>query len=188
MRCFHAMRSSCPSCFQFSRDASRRSPPRPSDFARIPCSMRRQLRQRTFRALREVFERRQPLPPRCRLDRPHLQWGDRDSSTFLAELCAPPQQPGLLLLLSHPTKTGRPNATLSYLHHVIANRRFPGNWHHPSLTLLYVEDSRQAPERAVAAAAGHGGHARPHHRGSLRRPAAVVRNSSRASPARACRS
>ncbi len=101
-----------------------------------------ELRQRTFRALREVFERLSDRHPVVVwID--DLQWGDRDSSTFLAELCAPPQQPGLLLLLSYRNEDLVSNATLSYLHQVIANRQFPGNWHHLSLEPLDAEDSRQ---------------------------------------------
>ena len=74
-----------------------------------------ELRQRTFRALRELLARlsdRQPLV--IWLD--DLQWADRDSSTFLGELCAPPQQPPLLLLLTHRSEELASNATLAYLH------------------------------------------------------------------------
>jgi serine/threonine protein kinase len=102
----------------------------------------RELRQRTFRALREVFERLSDRHPMVVwID--DLQWGDRDSSTFLAELCAPPQQPALLLLLSYRNEDLMSNPTLSYLHQVIANRGFPGNWHELSIAALNPEESRR---------------------------------------------
>ena len=101
-----------------------------------------ELRQRTFRALRELLARlsdRQPLV--IWID--DLQWGDRDSSTFLAELCAPPQQPPLLLLLTYRSEEVGSNTTLAYLFQVLANQRLVGRWHELGLAELTDAESRQ---------------------------------------------
>ncbi|MGH9143714.1 MAG: protein kinase domain-containing protein, partial [Vicinamibacterales bacterium] len=101
-----------------------------------------ELRQRTFRALRELLARlsdRQPLV--IWID--DLQWGDRDSSTFLGELCAPPQQPPLLLLLTYRSEELGSNTTLAYLDQVLANQRLVGRWHELGLAELTEVESRQ---------------------------------------------
>jgi serine/threonine protein kinase len=101
-----------------------------------------ELRQRTFRALRELLARlsdRQPLV--IWID--DLQWGDRDSSTFIGELCAPPQQPPLLLLLTYRSEDVGSNTTLSFLHQVLANQRALGSWRELALDELSDAESRQ---------------------------------------------
>jgi len=106
-----------------------------------PVSDVQELRQRTFRALRELLARlsdRQPLV--IWID--DLQWGDRDSSTFLAELCAPPQQPALLLLLSYRSEQVGANTAVAYLRRVLANQRLHGTWHDLELAGLTDAESR----------------------------------------------
>jgi hypothetical protein len=101
-----------------------------------------ELRQRTFQALRELFARtsdRQPLV--IWID--DLQWGDRDSSTFLGELCAPPQQPPLLLLLTYRSEESEANTTLEYLHQALANQRGLGTWQELEVDDLSNEESRE---------------------------------------------
>jgi eukaryotic-like serine/threonine-protein kinase len=101
-----------------------------------------ELRQRTFSALRELMARlgdRNPLV--IWID--DLQWGDRDSSSFLAELCAPPLPPRLLLLLSYRSEESDSNSTLSYLSRVFtSNNKILGSWRHVDLSGLPDEDSR----------------------------------------------
>jgi serine/threonine protein kinase len=100
-----------------------------------------ELRQRTFQALRELLARvsdRQPLV--IWID--DLQWGDRDSSTFLGELCAPPRQPPLLLLLTYRSEESGSNTTLKYLHQVLANQRVLGTWHELRVDNLSDAESR----------------------------------------------
>jgi serine/threonine protein kinase len=101
----------------------------------------RELRQRTFQALRELLARtsdRQPLV--IWID--DLQWSDRDSSTFLGELCAPPQQPPLLLLLTYRSGESEFSPTLEYLHQALANRRGLGTWHELEVDNLSNAESR----------------------------------------------
>jgi serine/threonine protein kinase len=100
-----------------------------------------ELRQRTFAALRELFGRiadRQPLV--VWID--DLQWGDRDSSSFLAELCAPPLQPPLLLLLTYRVDEGNSRSTLGYFGRMFdGNQKIIGNWRHIVLKGLTDEES-----------------------------------------------
>jgi serine/threonine protein kinase len=101
-----------------------------------------ELRQRTFKALRELFARlsdRQPLV--IWID--DLQWSDRDSSAFLAELCAPPLQPPLLLVLTCRSEGLDSNATLTHLQEVLANQRLLGRWHNLAVDELSDAESRQ---------------------------------------------
>jgi len=101
-----------------------------------------ELRQRTFSALRELLARlsdRQPVV--VWID--DLQWGDRDSSTFLAELCMPPHQPPLLLLLTFRSEELDANATLKYLHTVLADQRVVGNWRQIVVNELSDIESRE---------------------------------------------
>ena len=100
-----------------------------------------ELRLRTFQALRELLARmsdRQPLV--IWID--DLQWGDRDSTTFLGELCAPPRQPALLLLLTYRSEESGSNTTLKYLHQVLADQRVLGTWHELSVDHLSDDESR----------------------------------------------
>jgi len=100
-----------------------------------------ELRQRTFQALRELLARtsdRQPLV--IWID--DLQWGDRDSGTFIAELCAPPQQPPLLLLLTYRSEESESNTTLEYLHQALANQRGLGTWQELEVDSLSNAESR----------------------------------------------
>jgi tetratricopeptide (TPR) repeat protein len=127
-----------------------------------------ELRQRTFLALREMLARlgdRSPLV--IWID--DLQWGDRDSSSFLAELCAFPTPPRLLLLLSYRSEESDTTPTLDYLNRVFsANERAPTNWRHLNVEGLNDEDSRKllkkllsdrasdsAVEKIVSEARGH---------------------------------
>ena len=101
-----------------------------------------ELRRRTFQALRELLARvsdRQPLV--IWID--DLQWGDRDSSTFLGELCAPPQQPPLLLLLTYRSEESGSSTTLEYLHQVLANQRGLGTQHEVAVDSLSDAESRE---------------------------------------------
>ncbi|MBV8819656.1 MAG: protein kinase, partial [Acidobacteriaceae bacterium] len=100
-----------------------------------------ELRHRTFAALRELFARlsdRQPLV--VWID--DLQWGDRDSSAFFAELCVPQQQPPLLLFLTYRSEEAASNPTLQYLHEVLDRRDVPG-WRHLMLEKLSETESEQ---------------------------------------------
>jgi hypothetical protein len=100
-----------------------------------------ELRQRTFRALRELLARlsdRQPVV--IWID--DLQWGDRDSSTFLAELCAPPEQPPLLLLMSYRSEEVGANTVLAYLGRMLASQALRGKWHDLDLAALSDDESR----------------------------------------------
>ena len=100
-----------------------------------------ELRQRTFMALRELLARladRQPVV--IWID--DLQWGDRDSSTFLAELCAPPFRPPLLLLLTYRSEEISSNATLQYLNRVLANQEVLSSQRQIVLEQLSHEESR----------------------------------------------
>jgi serine/threonine protein kinase len=100
-----------------------------------------ELRQRTFSALRELLARladRQPVV--IWID--DLQWSDRDSSLFLAELCAPPFQPPLLLLLSYRADELSPETTLQYLGRTFSgSHKVLGNWRHLILTGLKQDES-----------------------------------------------
>src|SRR5271165_384226 len=84
-----------------------------------------ELRQRTFSALRDLIgrisDRRSVV---IWID--DLQWGDRDSSMFLAELCIPPQQPQLLLILTYRSEDVASNATLQYLLSVLNAQSLQG--------------------------------------------------------------
>src|SRR5262249_12670666 len=71
-----------------------------------------------------------------------LQWSDRDSSTFLAELCAPLEQPPLLLLMSYRREDVGANTTLEYLRRVLADQRLRGRWHDLDLAALTDDESR----------------------------------------------
>lgn len=101
-----------------------------------------ELRQRTFAALREVFAR---LSDRWAvviwID--DLQWADRDSCTFLAELCAPPDPPALLLILSYRSEDVSSNPTLAYLHEVLTPNTVVGNWRRVSIEALNDDESHQ---------------------------------------------
>jgi eukaryotic-like serine/threonine-protein kinase len=100
-----------------------------------------ELRQRTFQALRELLARtsdRQPLV--IWID--DLQWGDRDCSTFLGELCVPPQQPPLLVLLTYRSGESESNPTLEYLHQVLASQCGLGTWHELEVDNLTDAESR----------------------------------------------
>jgi serine/threonine protein kinase/tetratricopeptide (TPR) repeat protein len=100
-----------------------------------------ELRQRTFAALRELFAKladRKPVV--IWID--DLQWGDRDSSSFLAELCAPPLQPPLLLLLTYRNEELNSNTTLQYLGRMfVGSQKILGNWRHMVLTGLTRQES-----------------------------------------------
>jgi serine/threonine protein kinase len=100
-----------------------------------------ELRQRTFVALRELFARladRQPVV--IWVD--DLQWNDRDSSSFLAELCAPPLQPPLLLLLTYRQEHSDSESTVQYLGRMLAgSQRVLGNWRHVVLGGLTRQES-----------------------------------------------
>lgn len=112
-----------------------------------------ELRQRTFGALRELLARlsdRQPLI--VWID--DLQWGDRDTATFLAELCAPPSQPPLLLILSYRSEEMTSNSTLLYLQQVFANQRLHGNWRQLELGELTNAESHLLLDRLLPG--GHG--------------------------------
>ena len=138
-RCCRETLSCCRSCFRCWRESGPLRPP-PRDLLNVPDVQ--ELRQRTFRALRELLARlsdRQPLV--VWID--DLQWGDRDSSTFLAELCAPPQQPPLLLLLSYRSEEAGANTTLASLRQVLANQRLLGRLHDLGLAELSDAESRQ---------------------------------------------
>src|SRR5204863_9861690 len=71
-----------------------------------------------------------------------LQWGDRDSSTFLAHLCDPPQQPPLLLLLTFRSEELASNSTLAYLHQMLATQLLTGMCRQIALSELSVDESR----------------------------------------------
>jgi eukaryotic-like serine/threonine-protein kinase len=102
-----------------------------------------ELRQRTFSALRELIARLSDTRPIV-LWIDDLQWADRDSSTLLAELCSPPQQPSVLLLLSYRSEEVVANSTLQYLSRIlVSNNRTLGNWHHMALGGLTKDESRK---------------------------------------------
>src|SRR4029077_12469425 len=67
----------------------------------------------------------------------------RDSSAFLGELCTPPEQPPLLLLLTYRGEEPGSNSTLAYLHQVLANQRVLGTCHELGLDELSDAESRQ---------------------------------------------
>ena len=101
-----------------------------------------ELRQRTFAALRELFTRLSDRHPVIVwID--DLQWGDRDSSTFLAELCAPPEQPNLLLILTYRSEDVGSNPTLRYLGQVLAAQKVFRTWQHFTLEPLSLDESRE---------------------------------------------
>jgi tetratricopeptide (TPR) repeat protein len=104
-----------------------------------------ELRQRTFAALRELLARladRHPLL--IWID--DLQWGDRDSVTFLTDLCAPPLQPPVLLLLTYRSEELSSNSTLQYLNRVLTSQKVSGNLRHVALGHLGSEESRELLE------------------------------------------
>jgi eukaryotic-like serine/threonine-protein kinase len=98
-----------------------------------------ELRQRTFRAFRELFGR-------LAVGRPlviwidDFQWGDRDSAIFLADLCASPQPPSLLILLTYRNEESNSNATLQYLHQLLSKHTAPRDRSQISLEGLKADE------------------------------------------------
>lgn len=136
--------------------------------ARLLIPDEQELRQRTFTAIREMFARigdRHPLI----LWIDDFQWADRDSTTFLAELCSPPQQPELLLVLSYRSEDISTNPTLQYLNSVLSsNNRILGGWRHMEIKVFTEQESQSfasrvagktsGPERLARIASESGGH------------------------------
>jgi eukaryotic-like serine/threonine-protein kinase len=112
-----------------------------------------ELRQRGFRALRELLARlgdRYPLL----LWIDDVQWADRDSITLLAELCAPPQQPPLLFALTYRSEERASNSTLIYLYQVLAHQRPVGGWLEIALTHLHSGESADLLHRLLSSESG----------------------------------
>ncbi len=99
-----------------------------------------ELRQRTFSALRELLGRLSDRGPVI-IWIDDLQWGDRDSSTFLAELCAPPDQPPLLLILTYRSEDVSVNPTLQYFRRILAGQKNLGEWRQITLPNLTQRES-----------------------------------------------
>jgi serine/threonine protein kinase/tetratricopeptide (TPR) repeat protein len=109
-----------------------------------------ELRQRIFASLRELIARIADRSPVI-LWVDDLQWADRDSSNFLAELCIPPQLPPVLILLSYRSEEIQNNSALQYLGSLMASRNGNvGNWRNIRLPHLSAEDSRILLTRLMA--------------------------------------
>jgi tetratricopeptide (TPR) repeat protein len=110
---------------------------------------KQELRQRTFTALRELIGR---LAERNSaviwID--DFQWGDRDSSTFLAELCTPLQAPHVLLILSYRSEDIESCPTLLYVHQMLTGQRAAGMWRRVTLTSLNPNESALLVNTIVA--------------------------------------
>src|SRR5262249_24365843 len=73
-----------------------------------------------------------------------LQWADRDTSALLAELCSPPQQPSVLLLLSYRSEDVPTNSTLTYLRNVLTLHDSElGSWRHLDIRGMSESESRE---------------------------------------------
>jgi eukaryotic-like serine/threonine-protein kinase len=109
-----------------------------------------EVRQRTFAALREVLGKladRHPVV--IWID--DLQWGDRDSSTLLADICEPRQSPPLLMVLTFRSEERASSQALNYLQQVLSTQRLAEGLREITVDQLTDAESRQLLE-AVAGA------------------------------------
>lgn len=112
----------------------------PARAAKVPDVQ--ELRQRTFAALRELLARladRQAII----LWIDDLQWGDRDSSLLLADLCSSPHQPPLLAILTYRSEEFSSSPNLQYIQKALASRSGVGHWRHIVLNRLTNDESRE---------------------------------------------
>jgi serine/threonine protein kinase len=108
-----------------------------------------ELRLRTFAALREMIAR---IADRhfVAIWIDDFQWADRDSSSFLAELCTPPNQPSMMLVISYRSEEVSNNPTLQYLRSTLkSNNRQVGSWHHVVLKGLSQEHSKRLASQLI---------------------------------------
>ena len=98
-------------------------------------------RQRTFAALAELLgrlsDRRSVI---IWVD--DLQWSDRDSCTFFADLSTSTRCPPLLLILSYRSEDAETNPTLLYFHQFLQNQQAPGKWRRIALSELEAHESQ----------------------------------------------
>jgi AAA ATPase domain len=71
-----------------------------------------------------------------------LQWVDRDSSAFLTELCSPPQQPSLLLILTYRSENVD-DPTLADLRRMLASQKVLGTWQNIGLLPMSRSESSE---------------------------------------------
>ncbi len=98
-------------------------------------------RQRTFAALAELLgrlsDRRSVI---IWVD--DLQWSDRDSCTFFADLSTSTRCPPLLLVLSYRSEDAETNSTLLYFHQFLQNQQAPVKWRMIALSELEAHESQ----------------------------------------------
>jgi len=114
----------------------------------IEIADKQELRQCAFASLKDLFARlADEYTVVVWID--DLHWASRDTSTFLAELCAPPSPPRLMLILSYRSEEIQSNPTLEYLSRRL-NNAVTRNWRKIAVEPLNDVESRALIDLVVS--------------------------------------